>query len=85
MTLRFHAGVDRDAIESCMFQIADTFAAFEGLPEKELQDLFWEQKRLSPTERCITLRRHFSDPEYPEKFDAAFRRVSGQLDCTRFH
>ena len=85
MTLRYNAGADRDAIEACMFQIADTFAALEGLPEKELQDLFWEQKPLSPTEHCITLRRHFSDPEYPEKFDAAFRRVTGQLDCTRFH
>jgi hypothetical protein len=85
VTLRFHAGVDRHAIESWMFQIADTFAALEGLPEKELQDLFWEQKRLSPTEHCITLRRHFSDPAYPEKFGAAFRRVTGELDCTRLH
>jgi len=68
-----------------MFQIADTLAALEGRSEKELQDLFWEEKRLSPTEYCITLRRRFSDPEYPEKFDAAFRRVTGQFDSTRFH
>jgi hypothetical protein len=42
-----------------MFQIVDTFAAVEGLSEKEMQDLFWEQKRLSPTEHCITRPRRF--------------------------
>jgi hypothetical protein len=44
ITLRFRAGADRDAIESCMFQIADAFAAVERLSEKAVQDLFWEQK-----------------------------------------
>ena len=68
-----------------MFQIVDTFAVVEGLSERELQDLFWEQKRLSPTEHCIILRRRFSDPEYPQKFDAAFRRLTGDLDDGRIH
>jgi hypothetical protein len=68
-----------------MFQIADTFAALEGLPEKELQDLFWEQKRLSQTEHCITLRRRFTDPEYPRKFDTTFRLLIGDLDSLRVH
>jgi hypothetical protein len=68
-----------------MFQIVDTFAVVEGLSERELQDLFWEQKRLSPTEHCITLRRRFSDPEYPQKFDAAFRLLTGDLDSASFH
>ena len=85
MTLRFHAGADRDAIECCMFQIVDTFAVVEGLSEKEMQDLFWEQKRLSSTEHCITLRRRFSDPDYPQKFDAAFRRITGDLAAARIH
>ena len=85
MTLRFRAGADRDAIECRMFQIVDTFAVVEGLSERELQDLFWEQKRLSPTEHCITLRRRFSDPEYPQKFDAVFRRLIGDLDDARIH
>jgi hypothetical protein len=85
VTLRFRAGADRDAIECCMFQIADAFAAVERLSAKELQDLFWEQKRLSQTEHCITLRRPFSDPEYPQKFDAAFRRLTGDFDSTRIH
>jgi hypothetical protein len=85
VTLRFYAGADRDAIEACMFQIAETFAVLEGLSEKELQDLFWEQKRLSLTEHCITLRRGFSDPDFPQKFDAAFRRLTGDLDSVRFH
>jgi hypothetical protein len=85
ITLRFRAGADRDAIESCMFQIADAFAAVERLSEKAVQDLFWEQKRLSQTEHCITLRRRFSDPEYPQKFDAAFRRLTSQLGSVRFH
>jgi hypothetical protein len=85
VTLRFLAGANRDAIEACMFQIADTFAALEGLSGKELQDLFWEQKRLSRTEHCITLRRQFSDPDYPQKFDAAFRRLTGDLDGAHFH
>jgi hypothetical protein len=85
VTLRFRAGADRDAIECCMFQIVDTFAVVEGLSEKEMQDLFWEQKRLSPTEHCITLRRRFSDPDYPQKFDAAFRRITGELDAARIH
>jgi hypothetical protein len=83
VTLRFRAGTDRDTIESCMFQIADAFAVVEGLSQKEVQDLLWEQKRLSPTENCVTLRRHFSDPEYPQKFDAAFRRLTGDLDSAR--
>lgn len=85
VTLRFRAGADRDAIECCMFQIADAFAAVECRSEKEGQDLFWEQKRLSPTEHCVTLRRRFSDPEYPQKFDAAFRRLTGDLDNVRLH
>jgi hypothetical protein len=68
-----------------MFQIADAFAAVERLAEKEVQDLFWEQKRLSPTEHCITLRRQFSDPEYPRQFDVAFRRLAGDFDNVRFH
>ena len=85
VTLRFHAGADRDAIESCMFQIADAFAAVERLSGKEIQDLFWEHKRLSQTEHCITLRRRFFDPEYPQKFDTAFRRLTGDFDNVRFH
>ncbi len=85
VTLRFRAGADRDAIECCMFQIADTFAAVEGLSEKELRDLFWEQKRLSRTEHCFTVRRRFSDPEYPQKFDDVFRRLTGQIESARFH
>ena len=68
-----------------MFQIVDTFAVVEGLSEKEMQDLFWEQKRLSPTEHCITLRRRFYDPDYPQKFDAAFRRITGDLAAARIH
>jgi hypothetical protein len=85
VTLRFHTGADRDAIEACMFQMADIFAAVEGLSEKEMQDLLWEQKRLSQTEHCITLRRRFSDPDYPQKFDATFRRLTGDFDSTRMH
>ena len=85
VTLRFRAGADRGAIECCMFQIADTFAAVEELSEKEMQDLFWEQKRLSQTEHCMTLRRRFSDPDYPQKFDAAFRRLTGDFDSARMH
>jgi hypothetical protein len=68
-----------------MFQIVDTFAVVEGLSERELQDLFWEQRRLSPTEHCITLRRRFSDPEYPQKFDAAFRRLTGDSNDAHIH
>jgi hypothetical protein len=85
VTLRFRAGADRDAIECCMFQIADAFAAVEGLSEKEMQGLFWEQKRLSPAEHCITLRRYFADPEYPQKFDAAFRRLTGNVNSATLH
>jgi hypothetical protein len=79
--LRFNVGADRDEIEACLFQIADAFADVEG----QVQDLLWEQKRLSQTEHCITLRRHFSDPEYPQKFDAALRRLTVDLDSARFH
>jgi hypothetical protein len=85
VTLRFRTGADRDAIECCMFQIADAFATVERLSEKEMHDLFWEQKRLSSTEYCITLRRRFCDPEYPQKFDAAFRRLTGDLGSARLH
>jgi len=44
-----------------------------------------EQKRVSSTEHCIILRRRFSDPDYPQKFDAAFRRITGDLDAGRIH
>jgi len=33
VTLRFRVGTDRDAIEYGMFQIADVFAALEGMSE----------------------------------------------------
>jgi hypothetical protein len=56
-----------------------------NLTGKEIQDLFWEHKRLSQTEHCITLRRRFFDPEYPQKFDTAFRRLTGDFDNVRFH
>jgi hypothetical protein len=68
-----------------MFHIADALAAVERLSEKKMQDLMWEQKRLSQTEHCITLRRRFSDPDYPQKFDAAFRRLTGDFDNVRIH
>jgi hypothetical protein len=85
VTLRFRAGADRDAVECCMFRVADAFAAVERLSAKALQDLFWEQKRLSRTDHCMTLRGGLSDPEYPQKFDVAFRRRTGKLDRVRFH
>jgi hypothetical protein len=69
----------------CMFQIADAFATVERLSEKDLHDLFGEQKRLSSTEYCITLRRRFYDPEYPQRFDAAFRRLTSDLGSARLH
>lgn len=40
ITLHFGAGADRGAIEGCMFQIADAFAAVERHSKKELQDIF---------------------------------------------
>lgn len=72
----FRAGADRDAIESCMFTIASAFAAIEQILEKELESCPWEQKRLSSDEHYIVLRRSFPDPNYPQKFDAAFRHLS---------
>jgi hypothetical protein len=85
VTLRFRQGADWDAIECCMFQIADAFAAVEGLSEKDVQDLLWEQKRVSRSEHCFTLRRRFLDPNYPQRFDAAFRRLTSEVDAVRFH
>jgi hypothetical protein len=85
VTLRFGAGAARDAIEAFMFQIADAFAEVERLSEKDLQDLFWEQKRLSLTEHCVVLRRKFSDPDYPQKFDAALRKRTGDIKNRAVH
>lgn len=85
VTLRFGPASDRDAIQCCMLQIADACAAVEGLVEKGPQDLIWEQKSLSNTRHCITLRRRFSDPDYPQKFEAAFLRLSGDIDSVRLH
>jgi hypothetical protein len=68
-----------------MFQIADAFAEVELLSEKDMQDLFWEKKRLSPTEHCIVLRRKFSDPDYPQKFDAALRKRTGDIRSISVH
>jgi hypothetical protein len=67
------------------FHIADAFAAVEGLSEKELQDLLWEQKRISLTDSRITLRRCFSDPTYPQNFDTAFRWLTGVADLHSIH
>ena len=68
-----------------MFQIVDALALMEGLSAKELQDLLWEQKRLSQVDYCITLRRPFSDPDYPRKFDAAFRQLADPSDEVHVH
>src|SRR5271167_4735544 len=80
VTLRFGAGAEREAIEACMFQIAGAFAAVECLSEKDMEGLFWEKKRVSDTEYCVVLRRAFADPDYPQKFDAAFRKLNGDID-----
>jgi hypothetical protein len=85
VTLRFRPGADCDAIETCMFQIANAFAAVECLSEKDMQDLFWEKRRASPTQHCVVVRRKYSDPEYPQKFDAAFRRLTGDLGNMSIH
>jgi hypothetical protein len=84
VTLRYHADADRDAIECWMFQIVDVLALVERLSARDLQDLLWEQKQLSKTEHCVTLRRGFSDPEYPQKFDAVFRRLGDSRDEGRW-
>ena len=76
VTLRFHTGADRDAIECHMFRIVEAFSLIERLSEKDLPDLLGERKRLSETQHSLTLRRRFSDPEYPQKFDAVFRRLN---------
>jgi len=53
VTLRFRAGAERYAIKAFMFQIADAFAEVERLSEKNMKDLFWEQKPLpNGTLRC---------------------------------
>jgi hypothetical protein len=56
ITLRFRAGADRDAIESCMFQIADAFAAVERLSvlaASGIRSILAVRKRALRRERVI--------------------------------
>ncbi len=85
VSLLFPAGADEAAIATCMCRVAGALAVVDQLSGKQMQDCLWEQKRLSPTEYCIMLRRAFSDPDYRDKFYGAFRDLNENLSQRWFH
>jgi hypothetical protein len=85
VTLRFPAATDREVIEAYMARIAGAFAQVETLTETEMQQLFWQQRQVSQTEHCVILRRAYTDPEYPKRFDAAFRKLNAGADAIMVH
>jgi hypothetical protein len=85
VTLRCARHADRETLERCMLQIAETLAVVECTSTKELADLCWEHKQLSSVECCFTLRRVFTDPDYPQNFDAAYNQLVGTRDSRRTH
>jgi hypothetical protein len=76
VTVVFPAATDGEEIAACLFQIAGAFAAIEQLDERQMQGLMWERKSRKNLMHSFVLRREFSDPKYPERFEQAFRRLS---------
>jgi hypothetical protein len=79
VTLRFRAGADRDAIECCMFQIVVSFAVVEVFPKRKCRINFGSSRACHRQNTASPCRRRFSDLEYPQRFDAAFRRITGDF------
>ncbi len=73
VTLRFPATVDRRLVEACMAEITRAFCAIEPLTEMELRGLYWRQERISDAEDSLQLRKAFTEPDYPARFDAALK------------
>jgi|HubBroStandDraft_1064217.scaffolds.fasta_scaffold239116_2 hypothetical protein len=75
VSVQFAPGASREAIKLCLFKIASAFAGAEQIREKELPDLVWERKRTAQHEDSFVVRRSFSDPAYPQRFEAELRRI----------
>ena len=73
VTLRFPAAADRRMVEACMAEITRAFCAVEPLTDVELRGLYWRQERISEFEDSVQLRKAFTDPDYPARFDAALK------------
>ena len=74
VTVRAPDGADSDSINACIFRITSAFALVEQVDEKLLDDLQWEKRQNGPSP-CFVVRRQFSDPHYPQKFDLAIRAI----------
>jgi hypothetical protein len=85
VTLRFPIKADREAVEAWMGNIACAFNAVEPLTDVDLRALYWRQYRISDLEDSVELRKAFTDPEYPEKFDAALKASSGNVGSMELH
>jgi hypothetical protein len=85
VTLRFSIEADREEIEACMGDIACAFNAVEPLTEIELQGLYWQQERVSEFEDSVQLRKAFSDPTYPERFEAALKAANYSIAGRALH
>ena len=60
-------------VEACMAEITRAFGAIEPLTQVELRGLYWRQERISELEDSVQLRKAFTDPDYPARFDAALK------------
>lgn len=60
-------------VEACMAEIVRAFGVVEPLTEMELRGLYWRQERISDAEDSLQLRKAFTDPDYPARFDAALK------------
>ncbi len=73
VTVQFPSAAERRVVEECMAEIASAFCAIEPLSETAFRELYWRQHQVSQTEDSILLRKAFTDPAYPRKFDAALK------------
>jgi hypothetical protein len=75
VTVQIPDGAERDAIDACMFRITNAFAVVEQLQDNQLDNLPWEKKHSGHCP-CYVVRREFTDPYYPQKFDLALRSMA---------
>jgi hypothetical protein len=73
VTLRFPAAAEQRLVEWCMAEVARAFRTIEPFTDVELRGLYWRQQRISDVEDSVQLRKAFTDPDYPGKFDAALK------------
>jgi hypothetical protein len=76
---------DRRMVEACMAEISRAFCAVDPVTDVELRGLYWQQERISEVEDSVKLRKAFTDPDYPARFDAALKATRLSFLSPAFH